>query len=207
MNDYRAVVTENVLAAKVVQDGWTVGDSVTAAQHQVLGGGVGDAEAWSKLLEVPVLEGSAVLTSRAVPQKNQRARNIVCAWIGRRGIKPGLAIESFRLGERQFPAQPDIERQLGGGPPVVLHEESKYAGTIARLGCVNRSARSIRGPEEPTREGVAGGARKPGQRGFLAVEIEGARLGARFIGVVSIPGEVSAEFPAVPAVRRAESVL
>jgi len=55
-----------------------------------------------------------------------------------------------------LPAQPNVERQLGGGPPVVLREEGKDAGTITRLRGVNLPAPAIDSAEEPTGEGMTG---------------------------------------------------
>src|SRR5439155_10195233 len=121
--------------------------------------------------------------------------------------KPGLPIEGFLLGQRDFPTQPDVERELRGRLPVVLCEEGQHSRAVARLRAVDRLARAVRAPENEAREGMTRRAREAGERGFRAGESEGTRQVARLIGVVTVACELSPELNAVLPERIAVSDL
>src|SRR6266568_7209474 len=188
-----AVEAGKVLAAEIIQDGRAVGNAVSTAKDHFVADLISEPEARRHLLEVPVLERSPVDAGRATAQEDEGAGNVVSPRIRRGRIKPGLPIEGFLLGQRDFPTQPDVERELRGRLPVVLREEGEHSRAVARLRAVDRLARAVRAPENEAREGMTRRAREAGERGFRASESEGTRQVARLIGVVTVACELSPE--------------
>src|SRR5271157_1744282 len=200
-------VAIKVLAPEIVQDGRTIGDSVAAAQYQVLSRCVGNAQARRHLLKVPILEGRAVDASRATAQDFLGPRAIVRSGVRQSGIESGLTIVCFLLGKRYLPPDSDVESELGGRPPVVLGKKSEQARAIARLRGVDGFARRVRGAHQEGREGMTGGFGEAGKIRGDAVELEGSRQVRRFIGVVAVAEKLAAELQAVPAARIGVGIL
>ena len=111
---HRAVVAEDVLTAEIVQDRRTEGNPITPAKNEILSNRIGKAKARRDLFVVGVLEGTAMNAGGAAAQENERARKVVGSRVRRVGIEPGQAIERFLLGQRDFPANADVEGELRG---------------------------------------------------------------------------------------------